>query len=648
MDIRDRKPRKAHVEAERVYAKTLTSNKVQVNAPGVGTWGGECTCPDGKKYFVGDNNNACRSLACVGGKSGKCIKKEGKWSRRKVMCAPREQAKEKKEYAQIRKSINAILATATTDMQHKFVARGATQVWKAEEKMDRTTAWKKKTDDRYLLARRNDWALYTKECQNAASRSCNKIRRKRMEKAKWKADNKHVQAERVYTKSLKKALRVLKALKKANQIKLKAKAEQTKKETVKHSIQKTLKKVKKAIGTQKPSNKVQVNARQLLILPAARKKWAKEMLAAAAALKTNTSEKVEACTRLQQTRISHCRKIKKPINRKRCRKRVYEVGAKSKKSFCWGENYESLRREEINAKLGHLEAEWFYGKLALTSNKQAKEEKKENAQIKKSINAILATATTDMQHKFVARGGGQVLVAEEKMVTATAWKKKTDDRYLKEKKKKKGGSAERVYTKSLKKALRVLKALKEQERGTLAAEQTTNKGIAVAKGVMKYVKAEKKENAQIKKTKSLKKALKETVKHSIQKTLKKVKKAIGTQKTVKKAQKALTHAKQITRKAAEQKNTIKKLKEELTKAEQKLKAKAEQTKKELVKQLKEEREKRKTAEQKEKEVAKALKAKAEQTKKELVKQLKEEREKRKTAEQKEKEVAKALKAKAEQ
>ena len=34
---------------------------------GVGGWGGVCTCPDGQEYNVGDNNNACGSLACYGG-----------------------------------------------------------------------------------------------------------------------------------------------------------------------------------------------------------------------------------------------------------------------------------------------------------------------------------------------------------------------------------------------------------------------------------------------------------------------------------------------------------------------------------------------------------------------------------------------------
>merc|ERR1711920_190256 len=39
---------------------------------GVGGWGGECTCPDGQTYQVGDNNDACDSLACEGGTAGTC------------------------------------------------------------------------------------------------------------------------------------------------------------------------------------------------------------------------------------------------------------------------------------------------------------------------------------------------------------------------------------------------------------------------------------------------------------------------------------------------------------------------------------------------------------------------------------------------
>jgi hypothetical protein len=48
----------------------------QVN--GVGSWGGWCTCPDGKRYNVGDRDDACEygpaSLACIGGEPGECEK----------------------------------------------------------------------------------------------------------------------------------------------------------------------------------------------------------------------------------------------------------------------------------------------------------------------------------------------------------------------------------------------------------------------------------------------------------------------------------------------------------------------------------------------------------------------------------------------
>merc|ERR1712207_85680 len=40
--------------------------------PGVGGWGGECTCPDGQTYQVGDNDDRCGSLACEGGTAGTC------------------------------------------------------------------------------------------------------------------------------------------------------------------------------------------------------------------------------------------------------------------------------------------------------------------------------------------------------------------------------------------------------------------------------------------------------------------------------------------------------------------------------------------------------------------------------------------------
>ena len=65
-----------------------SGNQVIENAPGVGGWGGSCTCPDGQVYQVGDENNYCASLACEGGVSGTCNRSNGEWSRRRVVCAP--------------------------------------------------------------------------------------------------------------------------------------------------------------------------------------------------------------------------------------------------------------------------------------------------------------------------------------------------------------------------------------------------------------------------------------------------------------------------------------------------------------------------------------------------------------------------------
>lgn len=61
-------------------------NIVEENASGVGGWGGECTCPDGSVYQVGDSGDSCESLACVGGTYTTCTQLEGPWSYRKVTC----------------------------------------------------------------------------------------------------------------------------------------------------------------------------------------------------------------------------------------------------------------------------------------------------------------------------------------------------------------------------------------------------------------------------------------------------------------------------------------------------------------------------------------------------------------------------------
>lgn len=65
----------------------VSGNTIIENAPGVGGWGGSCTCPDGMEYKVGDNNDFCGSLACIGGASGTCHPQAGAWSNRKVVCA---------------------------------------------------------------------------------------------------------------------------------------------------------------------------------------------------------------------------------------------------------------------------------------------------------------------------------------------------------------------------------------------------------------------------------------------------------------------------------------------------------------------------------------------------------------------------------
>jgi len=69
-----------------VEAAASDPHLVKEKAAGVGLFGGSCTCPDGKVYQVGDNEDDCASLACVGGVSGTCKRDEGSWSHRKVEC----------------------------------------------------------------------------------------------------------------------------------------------------------------------------------------------------------------------------------------------------------------------------------------------------------------------------------------------------------------------------------------------------------------------------------------------------------------------------------------------------------------------------------------------------------------------------------
>ena len=77
----------------------LLANLVETNAPGVGGWGGTCTCPDGEVYQVGDfdNDDYCGSLACIGGVAGSCYRDPRDnpgGAHVKVTCAPGQQSTE--------------------------------------------------------------------------------------------------------------------------------------------------------------------------------------------------------------------------------------------------------------------------------------------------------------------------------------------------------------------------------------------------------------------------------------------------------------------------------------------------------------------------------------------------------------------------
>ena len=61
-------------------------NQVVENDQSVGVWGGTCTCPDGQVYLVGDQLDACASLACEGGTPGLCNQYVSLWKNVRVKC----------------------------------------------------------------------------------------------------------------------------------------------------------------------------------------------------------------------------------------------------------------------------------------------------------------------------------------------------------------------------------------------------------------------------------------------------------------------------------------------------------------------------------------------------------------------------------
>lgn len=75
-----------------IEESSVSPDELARNAPGlfdssVGEWGSSCECPDGMVYPAGDYES-CRSIACIGGKAGVCIKeKRTVWAGRKVQCA---------------------------------------------------------------------------------------------------------------------------------------------------------------------------------------------------------------------------------------------------------------------------------------------------------------------------------------------------------------------------------------------------------------------------------------------------------------------------------------------------------------------------------------------------------------------------------
>ena len=72
--------------AEKLVGTEQPNNILTTSSPNAGDWGGECLCPDGSMYYVGDNFDSCATMRCEGGFSGRCFNKSGVWSGNSVQC----------------------------------------------------------------------------------------------------------------------------------------------------------------------------------------------------------------------------------------------------------------------------------------------------------------------------------------------------------------------------------------------------------------------------------------------------------------------------------------------------------------------------------------------------------------------------------
>ena len=65
----------------------IVKNQVIVDSPESGKHGGDCLCPDGDLYEAGVLLGSPEKLNCVNGSSGEVKKRNGDWSKKKVVCA---------------------------------------------------------------------------------------------------------------------------------------------------------------------------------------------------------------------------------------------------------------------------------------------------------------------------------------------------------------------------------------------------------------------------------------------------------------------------------------------------------------------------------------------------------------------------------
>ena len=78
---------KKYLKYKNKYLELKGGNTLLHNQEDVGGWSGDCTCPNGEKYKVGDKHNGCYSIACEYGIPSGCSESDKSGLGKKMVCS---------------------------------------------------------------------------------------------------------------------------------------------------------------------------------------------------------------------------------------------------------------------------------------------------------------------------------------------------------------------------------------------------------------------------------------------------------------------------------------------------------------------------------------------------------------------------------